>query len=114
MTFIEYHENKEYRKLLPGIEESPKDRPYTNTRKLYRDISTGTAIFLNRMALISVISLHPSLLQTPGGTFRKLSSDAVFVVCSQTFTLFRFEEDGRASRNISIQFPCVCGYLSLL
>ena len=31
---------------------------------------------------------HPSLLQPPGGTFHKLSSNAIFVMCSQTFTLF--------------------------
>ena len=29
-------------------EEITKGQAYTNTRKLYRDISTGTAVFLNR------------------------------------------------------------------
>ena len=33
-------------------------------------------------------SLHPFLSQPPGGTFQKLSSDAIFVVCSHAFALF--------------------------
>ena len=28
------------------------------------------------------------VLQPPGGTFQKLSHDAIFTVCSHTFTLF--------------------------
>ena len=44
------------------------------------------------LALISD-NFPPSIpSQPPGGTFRKLSSDAVFVVCSQTFTLFRLRK----------------------
>ena len=35
-------------KLLPGIEEITEGQAHTNTRKLYRDISTGTAVFFNR------------------------------------------------------------------
>ena len=35
-------------KLLPGIEEITKRQAHTNTWKLYRDISTGMAVFLNR------------------------------------------------------------------
>ena len=35
-------------KLLPGIEEMTKGQAHTNTRKLYWNISTGTAVFLNR------------------------------------------------------------------
>ena len=34
--------------FLPGIEEITKGQAYTNTRKLYRDVSTGTAVFLNQ------------------------------------------------------------------
>ena len=34
------------------------------------------------------ISLHSFLLQPPGGTFQKLSSDAIFVLCSHTYILF--------------------------
>ena len=34
------------------------------------------------------ISLHPFLSQSPGGTFHELCSDAIFVVCLQTFALF--------------------------
>ena len=48
-------------KLLPGIEEITEGQAHTNKLKLYRDILTGTAV----------------------------TSDAIFVMCSQTFTLFR-------------------------
>ena len=51
------------------LKRSRKGQAHTNTRKLNRDISTGTAVFL-----------------------KKLSSDAVFVVCSQTFTLFQLRK----------------------
>jgi hypothetical protein len=38
---------------LPGIEEITKGQAHANTRKLYRDISTGTAIFLNCTSVLS-------------------------------------------------------------
>ena len=39
-----YNEN-DLRQVLPGIEEITKGQAHTKTRKLYRDISTGTARF---------------------------------------------------------------------
>ena len=33
--------------LLPEIEEITEGQAHINTRKLYRDISTGTAVFIN-------------------------------------------------------------------
>ena len=50
----------------------------------------------------------------PGGTFRKLSSDTVFFVCSQTFTLFRLRKTAmpveiyRYSFHV---FVCVCPFV---
>ena len=35
-------------KEIEGIEEITKGQAHTNTRKLYQDILTGTAVFLNR------------------------------------------------------------------
>ena len=42
--------------------------------------------------------VRKSLSQPPGGTFRKLSSDAIFVVCSLTFILFRSKKTDEISR----------------
>ena len=33
---------------LPEIEEITEGQAHTSTQKLYRDISTGTAVFINR------------------------------------------------------------------
>ena len=47
----------------------------------------------------------------PGGTFHKLSSDAFFVVCSQTFTLFRLKKTAvpvEISRYSFRVFVCAC------
>ena len=38
-------------KILKGIEEITKGQAHTNTRKLYRDISTGMAVFLNQKSV---------------------------------------------------------------
>ena len=69
-------------------------------------VDAPTTICNHPWHLLQIISLHPSLSQPPGGTFHKLSSDAIFVVCSQTFSLL-IDKDGRACQNILIQFPCV-------
>ena len=42
------NKGKEREKLLPKIEEISDGQAHTNTRKLYRDTSTGTAVFINR------------------------------------------------------------------
>ena len=72
---------KESENSYQELNRSRKGQAHTNKRKLNRDISTGTAIFLNRKR-VNIYSLS-------------------------------IEEDGHASRNISIQFPCVCVCLSL-
>ena len=53
----------------------------------------GTTLVLtsDNLHLIFPPTPHRSpllVLQTRGGTFQKLSRDAIFVVCSHTFTLF--------------------------
>ena len=70
-------------KLLPKIEEIT-GHAHVNTRKLNQNISTGTAVFLNQKR---ANVCEP--LTTPGGTFHKLSSDVIFVMCL-------------------IKFPCPC------
>ena len=118
---------KESKNSYQELKRSRKGQAHTNTRKLNRDISTVVEnsylrakicwhqedgcwyfVHLDPAQQYILISLHPSLSQPPGGTFRKLSSDAVFVIYSLSI-----EEDGCASRNISIQFPRVCVCLSL-
>ena len=49
--------------------------------------------------------------QQPGGTFRKLSSDTIFVECSETFTLFRLKKTAvpvEISRYSFRLFVCAC------
>ena len=41
-------------------------------------------------------------------TFRKLSSDAVFVVCSQTFTLFRLRKTAVSVEISDTVSVCLC------
>ena len=111
---------------------------HVNTRKIKRNISTGAAVFLNRKRVN--VSEHTTKMMsefmdgatrgvsrgmdegklsevnartesTLGGTFRKLSSDAVFVVCSQTFTLFRLRKTAvpvKISRYSFRVFVCAC------
>ena len=45
----EYHKIRERKvKTLPKIEEITEGQAHENTRKLYRDIPTGTTIFINQ------------------------------------------------------------------
>ena len=78
------------------LEEITKRQAHTNTQKLYRDISTGTAVFLNRK--------------------RVFVCDAVFVVCSQTFALFRLRKTAmpvEISRYSFRVFVCACPFCDL-
>ena len=57
---------------------------HVHTWKLNQNISTGMAIFLNqKRANVCEISLHPLFSKPLGGTFHKMSSDAIFVVFSE-------------------------------
>ena len=43
---------------LPGIEEITEGQAHKNTLKLYRDILTGTAVFLNRKKVFTLFRLR--------------------------------------------------------
>ena len=77
-------------KTYQELKRSQKGQAHTNTRKLYRDISTGTAVFLNR------------------------KTDAIFVVCSQTFTLFQMRKTAvpvEISRYSFRVLVCACPFV---
>ena len=77
---------KENENSYQELKRPQKGQAQTNTRKLNRDISTGTAVFFNRKRVNEFTNIYS----------------------------LSIEEDSRASRNISIQFPFVCVCLSLL
>ena len=57
------------------------------------NLLTNSYYLLDLVLALIADNFPPSFpLATPGGTFRKLTSDAVFVVCSQTFTFFRLRK----------------------
>ena len=83
-----------------GIEEITEGQERTNTRKLYRDISTGTAVFFNRKRVN--VCEH---------TTRTASLESLRCRLCRGFTnnySLPIEKDCCACQNISIQFPCVC------
>ena len=45
---LSQNKRKESEKLLPEIEEITVGQAHENTQKLYRNISTGVAVFINQ------------------------------------------------------------------
>ena len=58
----------------------------------------------------SIPSFFPSLpvLQPPDGTYKKFSRDAIFTVCSHTFTLFLSRKTSVIVKILQISFVCLC------
>ena len=76
-------------KLLPGIEEITEEQAHTNTRKLYRDISTGTAVFLNqkRVNVCEHTTMKASLVclrKVPPGVARGMDGGKLSEVNART------------------------------
>ena len=90
---------------------------HVHTRKLNRNILTGTAVFLNQKRTnvcehtTRMVSLERFLSQPHGGTFYKVPSDAIFVVCSQTFVFFWLRKKAVPVEIFQLSFNvCTCAY----
>ena len=73
--FLIFEKTQNKGKLLPKIEEITLGQVHVNTQKLNLNNLMVTAVFLNQKR----VNLWEHMTR---------SSDAIFIVCSQTFTLF--------------------------
>ena len=97
-----YENHKIRERKVKTLTRNWRDHWRIDTQKLYWDISTGKAVFINQKRVN--VCEHMTKMAS-------LASDAIFVVCSQTFTLFLLIKAAmplEISRYSFCVFSCAC------